>query len=214
MSQHDFSINNQGATASRSDINNALQALASLSSGASAPSTTYANMLWYETDANTLWMRNEADSAWLRLMYINQSDGHRFIENEVVNTGGTATGFLGVHAESTWETGTNTEDRLVSPEKIKAAIDALAPTLTIPTTEGAVDTYAFLRHETANVQLTWGSTYAGSVLGPKGIRQATSTTSIQSPVEILASPSGTWRCMGHVDNGGGQHGITLFVRIS
>ena len=39
MSQHDFDIANQSASSARADINNALKALASLSSGATEPST-------------------------------------------------------------------------------------------------------------------------------------------------------------------------------
>ena len=74
MSQHDFSIANQTASSARTDINNALQALASLSSGADAPSTTYANQLWYETDTNQLKMRNEADDAWITLLELDQTN--------------------------------------------------------------------------------------------------------------------------------------------
>jgi hypothetical protein len=75
MSQNDFDIANQSASSARSDINNALKALASLSSGSSAPSTTYANQFWYETDQNVLRIRNEANTAWLDFMYIDQSTG-------------------------------------------------------------------------------------------------------------------------------------------
>ena len=45
MSQHDFDIANQTASNARVDINLALKALGSLSSGSTAPTTTYANML-------------------------------------------------------------------------------------------------------------------------------------------------------------------------
>jgi hypothetical protein len=74
LSQHDFSIANQTASSARTDINNALQALASLSSGADAPSTTYANQLWYETDTKQLKMRNEADDAWITLLELDQTN--------------------------------------------------------------------------------------------------------------------------------------------
>lgn len=75
MSQHDFDIANQGFAAFRADLNNALKALGSLSSGTAEPATTYANQLWYETDTNTLHIRNEANSAWLDLMVIDQTTG-------------------------------------------------------------------------------------------------------------------------------------------
>lgn len=67
MSQHDFSIANQGFPATRSDLNNALQALASLSAGSTAPSTTYACMLWYDSTNNLLKMRNADNDAWVTL---------------------------------------------------------------------------------------------------------------------------------------------------
>lgn len=72
MSQHDFSIANQTASSARSDINNALQALASNNSGASAPSTTYANMLWYSTNNNILYLRNEGNTAWIEVASVDQ----------------------------------------------------------------------------------------------------------------------------------------------
>jgi len=129
MSQHDFDIANQSASSARADINNALKALASLSSGSTAPSTTYANMLWYETDTNTLKMRAEADDAWISIGYLDQStDTFALFDNtKVVNSGGTQTGLLGDQSTAVWEAGTGTTESLVSPAKVKAAIESLAP---------------------------------------------------------------------------------------
>lgn len=73
MSQHDLSIANQGFPAFRSDLNDALQALGSLSSGTSAPSTMYANMLWYDSTNNIVKMRNEDNDAWISLFTLDQS---------------------------------------------------------------------------------------------------------------------------------------------
>ncbi len=75
MSQNDFDIANQGFAATRADLNNALKALASNSSGDTAPATPYANQFWYETDTNILHIRNEANSAWLDLMVIDGATG-------------------------------------------------------------------------------------------------------------------------------------------
>ena len=96
MSQHDFSIANQTASSARADINNGLQALASNSSGASAPSTTYANMFWYDTNNNILKMRNEANSAWIDVVYMNQSTGVTSIldNTPVVTSGGSVAGLI------------------------------------------------------------------------------------------------------------------------
>src|SRR6056297_666365 len=129
MSQNDFVIGNQTAPNFRSDLNDALQALASLSSGSTAPSTTYANMPWYDTVNNLLKMRTEADDAWINIAYLDQSaNAFRLLDDtQVTNTSGTQTGLLGDQATSAWETGTATTESLVSPAKVKAAIDALVP---------------------------------------------------------------------------------------
>lgn len=84
MSQHDFNIANQGFPATRSDINNALAALASTSSGTSEPSTTYANQFWYDTTNNLLKFRNEADSAWITLAYLDQGTNEWEIRSAVI----------------------------------------------------------------------------------------------------------------------------------
>jgi hypothetical protein len=73
LSQHDLSIANQGFPAFRSDLNDALQALGTQSSGATAPSTTFANMLWYDTANNIIKMRNEDNDAWISLLTLDQS---------------------------------------------------------------------------------------------------------------------------------------------
>jgi hypothetical protein len=57
MPQNDMVIANQGFAAFRSDLNNALQALASLSAGTGRPPTAYAGQLWLDTDtpSSTVW---------------------------------------------------------------------------------------------------------------------------------------------------------------
>jgi len=73
MSQNDFTIANQGFPAFRSDLNGALQALATLSSGATAPSTTFAYQLWYDTTTDILKIRNADDDAWITLFTFDQA---------------------------------------------------------------------------------------------------------------------------------------------
>lgn len=67
MSQHDLSIANQGFPAFRADLNDALQALGSLSAGTSAPATVYAYQLWADTTTGLLKIRNAANSAWVTI---------------------------------------------------------------------------------------------------------------------------------------------------
>jgi len=65
MSQGDQDIANQAGAAFRADLNTELKALASQSSGTSAPGTTRAYQVWADTTSSTLKRRNAADSGWL-----------------------------------------------------------------------------------------------------------------------------------------------------
>jgi hypothetical protein len=113
MSQNDLVIANDTAANVRADINLALQALASSSSGATAPATTYANMLFYNTASNILQMRSEADDAWIDLGTLDQTANTFSAKVNPLDT-------------SVWETGTGTTEAVISPAKLAAGIAALA----------------------------------------------------------------------------------------
>ena len=100
MSQNDFTIADQSFPNFRADLNLALQALASLSSGATAPTVPFANQLWYETDTNTLWIRNELNTAWLDLMRIDQATGSPSFVSGSVGIG-TASPAVPLHLKNT-----------------------------------------------------------------------------------------------------------------
>lgn len=65
MSQHDLDIANQSFPAFRSDLNDALEAIATLQSGATAPATTYGGMPWIDTTEQMLKFRNVANDGWI-----------------------------------------------------------------------------------------------------------------------------------------------------
>ncbi len=65
MSQVDYVIANADGATIRADFNSTLDAIATNNSGATAPSTTFALMWWYDTALNKLMQRNEANTAWL-----------------------------------------------------------------------------------------------------------------------------------------------------
>ena len=71
MSQHDMDIANQAGAAFRSDLNNALQALTTLQSGAVAPSPSFPYQLWVDTSVGRLKMRNGANNAWFDMGDVN-----------------------------------------------------------------------------------------------------------------------------------------------
>lgn len=68
MSQHDFDIANGSGASVRADLNAALGAIATQNSGATAPATTFSNMLWYDTTTGILKIRNAANTAWLTML--------------------------------------------------------------------------------------------------------------------------------------------------
>jgi len=128
MSQHDFDIANDTSANVRADINNALQALASLSAGSNPPSTTYAYQLWYDTDNHHIHIRNAANSAWFKLFRIDQTDGLQvFSDTGVVDIStGLNVGFLQNVISTTLNDGTSTNGYLISPANLKAAIELYA----------------------------------------------------------------------------------------
>jgi len=72
MAQHDYTIANQTFPATRTDLNNALSAIVSTNSGTTAPTSTYAYQLWYDTGNDELKMRNANDDAWITLFLFDQ----------------------------------------------------------------------------------------------------------------------------------------------
>jgi hypothetical protein len=203
MSQHDFDIANQTASASRADLNLGLKALASLSSGATAPATTYANMLWYDTSTTILKQRSEADDAWIDLGTFNQGT-NTFSANVDLPT----------LATSVWETGTSTDEAVISPAKLAAGIAALAAGPS--TTYDAVGTYALLTSTTA-AQRPPGTVVSGSVLYPANTLAGPDSSAYSGS----GRPTGSWRVMGQtgyfnntVEQSGNNLRTTLYVRIS
>lgn len=72
MATHDYDIANNTAAAVRTDINNVLKAIRSTNLSATAPTQTFAGLLWFDTATTSLKLRNSADTAWLT---ISTTDG-------------------------------------------------------------------------------------------------------------------------------------------
>jgi hypothetical protein len=73
MAQHDYVIANGTGAAVRSDLNNALAAIVSQNSGATAPTTTYAYMPWADTGSSppVFKIRNAANNGWITLYQLD-----------------------------------------------------------------------------------------------------------------------------------------------
>lgn len=67
MAQADYTIDNASGATVRADINATLAAIVTQNSGASAPATTFAHMLWADTTNGVLKRRNAANSGWIVL---------------------------------------------------------------------------------------------------------------------------------------------------
>lgn len=74
MTQETISISNQAAVTARTALNNAMKTVTDNFSGASEPSTTYANAFWFDDTNNILKIRNEADDGWIPIGYLEQSN--------------------------------------------------------------------------------------------------------------------------------------------
>lgn len=90
MAQHDYVIDNATNPTVRADINNALQAILTNNSGATAPSTTAANMMWYDTANAILKIRNAANSAWINVGTVDQTNGLFVPASSVITSAKTA----------------------------------------------------------------------------------------------------------------------------
>lgn len=73
MSQHDNDLANAAGASFRADLNLALVAQATRNSGATAPATTFAYMVWVDTTLGVVKRRNAANSGWLIESTIDES---------------------------------------------------------------------------------------------------------------------------------------------
>lgn len=210
MATHDYVIDNQSASAFRSDLNSVLQAIVTQNSNATAPTTTYANMFWYDTAANQLKKRNEADSAWVILGTIDEALGTF-----------TPTGQRALSSQAQAEAGTDNAT-VMTPLRTAQAIAALAPA---PTTASVGSAYAglaalavgtyIIAWNTSTTAVASGGTIAGSSLryhsalgagnDPFETKAGATTT---FPTTNTTALTGTWRALTHgggrITTGGGR----------
>jgi len=86
MATHDYEIANQTPANFRADLNNALLAIVTQNSSATAPATTFANMIWYDTANNQIKKRNEGNTdPWIVLGTIDEATG-KFTPNAAITT--------------------------------------------------------------------------------------------------------------------------------
>lgn len=74
MATATYQLDNVNAVDARTRINQVFAATVSINSNATAPTTTYADMLWYDTANNQIKKRNEANSAWIILGTVDETN--------------------------------------------------------------------------------------------------------------------------------------------
>ena len=124
MSQHNYVINNASGAAVRADLDNALLAIVSQNSGATAPTTVYAYMIWIDTSGSpaVMKMRDGTNATWITLGPVSAGLG------ALQTAGGTMTGviqlLLGTAALPGAAFSGNTNTGIFSPGANKVSLTA------------------------------------------------------------------------------------------
>ncbi len=135
MAHHDYTIANQGFPATRSDLNNVLQAIATNNTGTSAPSTLYAGQFWIDTTATTwvLYIHDGTDN--IQFAQIDTSANTvNFIDSAlandvVINTSGAITTTGAFTSVGIDDNATSTAMTIDSSEKV--GIGTTSPSTTL-----------------------------------------------------------------------------------
>ena len=141
MAQHDFNIANQTFPNTRIDINNAWAAIVSQSSGATAPSTTYAYQFWYDTTTDLLKIRNADNDAWISVFAFNQTTDSVTLEPNA--SGDIVLGNVTIDADQTIGAGQDnfvlTYDNSTGKVSLEAAAGGAVVSDTSPQLGGTLD---------------------------------------------------------------------------
>lgn len=184
MSQHDMIIDNAAGTSVRADLNLALQALASNSSGTSAPGTPYAGQFWWDTNtpSTSQWTLNVYDGTdWIEIGQLDVS-GSVFYATATnaaqdTNTTQVATTAYVINqgASKAVMEAASTFTRYVSPGRQHSHPSATKAWATFAVSGGVVtigDSWgvaSISRISTGVFEVTWSTAFATSTYAPWGM---------------------------------------------
>ena len=185
MATHDYVIDNQTAPNFRADLNNALLAIVSNNSSATAPAVIYANMMWYDTAANILYMRNEDNDAWIALGSLDQ-------------TADTFAAAVSLASQAEAEAGTD-NTKVMTPLRVEQAIDVNvdfnAGVAAIAL--GDIGSIAMLFEATSNTTaITVGDTRSGADLRYNGAYWQGALGQSWQASNAGTAPAGIWQILG------------------
>lgn len=126
--QHDYNLSNNPGVTFRGDLNNALQAIATNNSGATAPATTFANMWWFDTSTSILKQRDNANTSWINVAYKSESGWMPYRQ-------GTQLGDVSILSKDTDGTLASNSDALLATQK---AVKTYADTKISKATSGEI----------------------------------------------------------------------------
>jgi hypothetical protein len=196
MSQNDFSLANANGATFRADVNSAFQAIASCSSGSSAPGTTYGCQWWFDTTNDILKIRDEANANWVNVAslvgttWIPYSNGS--VLGTLANQNASAIGVnLAMNAKSVaWATtavSSGTPDFATAGNVVTLSSTATANTL------GTVQAgFIGVIHYGVAITLTHNGT---SRILPTGANITTASGDVEI---VLSLGSGNWRTVSYM----------------
>lgn len=204
MSQHDFVLDNATAAALRADLNLALLALASLSSGTSAPASPTTYQLWLDTTTVTAMVLAMYDGVdWITLFTINTTANTVTVAGALANlvedTTPQAGGTIDMNSKQIrWSKGADVISTAALPVISDGNYFDVTGTVTITTIDdlggaGTViklhfDGACLLTHHATNLILPGAANY---------------TTAAGDELEFTNYATGDWRCTGYALASGG-----------
>ena len=88
MTQHDYDIANADGATVRADLNSLFDAIASQNSGAAAPTTTFAFMVWMDTANDLLKVRDSSNTSWVTIASLSGTTWVAYSNGAVVGPSG------------------------------------------------------------------------------------------------------------------------------
>lgn len=208
MSQHDYNIANQDGASFRGDLNSVLAAIQSCNSGATAPTTTTAYMLWFDTTTGLLKQRNAANTDWSTLADVMLAgktiNGLLYYTNQLTagtaqaTTSGTAIPFTGIPS---WV------------KRITMSLNAVSTNgtanLLVQIGSGSYTSTGYA----SNASVVSAGTTTAAVTSGFVITEGIAASDSNSGSVVLTNLSGNiWTCSGVV-NRGGSGGVCLSAGV-
>ena len=198
MSQHDYVLENANGATYRADGNALYDAMATLNSGATAPTTTFANMWWADTSTNILKRRNNANTAWISFGDLAAGVASLELVNAFTKT-------------QSWSKGADVASAAALPILTDGNYFDVTGTTTVTSINTLGIGTVIKLHFDGTLTLTH---HATNLILPSG---ANVTTAAGDEFEFVEYASGDWRCTGYVlasgsaivDSGAPEYGYAV-----